>query len=54
MFFDIGDIVSRKSHNNDLKFRIVTIKNGIVILESLNGMIIADSRIEDLRKEDHY
>lgn len=52
MFFDIGDLVSRNSYNNDLKFRVVDIRNGIVILESLNGMIVADSIISDLRKED--
>ncbi len=54
MFFSIGDLVSRNSHGNDIVFRVVVIKNNIVILESLNGMIVADSNIEDLRKEDHY
>ena len=52
MFFNIGDIVSRYSHNNDIKFRVVLIKNDIAILESINGLIIADSKINDLRKED--
>lgn len=52
MSFSIGDLVSRNSYNNDIKFRIVTIKNNIVILESINNLIIADCNIEDLRKED--
>ena len=52
MFFNIGDIVSRYSHNNDIKFRIVLVKNDIAILESINGLIVADSIINDLRKEE--
>ena len=52
MFFNIGDLVSRNSHNNDLIFRVVTIKNDIAILESINGLVIADSNINDLKKED--
>lgn len=52
MFFNIGDLVSRNSHNNDLIFRVVTIKNDIAILESMNGLVIADSNINDLKKED--
>ena len=51
MFF-VGDLVSRKSHNNDIVFRIVDIKNNIVVLESINGLIVADCNISDLRKED--
>lgn len=50
MFF-IGDIVSRNSHNNDRLFRVVTIKNEIAILESLNYLTVADSPLFDLRKE---
>ena len=52
--FLIGDIVSRNSHNNDIKFRIVTIKNNIAILESLNNLIVADCDISDLKKEELY
>ena len=52
--FSIGDLVSRNSHNNDIVFRIVTIKNDIAILESLNYLVVADSNISDLRKEDCY
>lgn len=52
--FLIGDIVSRNSHNNDILFRVVKIKNGIAILESLNSLIIADSNVSDLRKETKY
>jgi len=52
--FLIGDIVSRNSHNNDILFRIVTIKNDIAILESINNMLVADSSVSDLRKEENY
>ena len=52
--FLIGDIVSRNSHNNDIKFRVVIVKNDIAVLESINGLIIADSHISDLRKEEIY
>ena len=54
MFFCIGDIVSRNSHDNDIKFRVVDIRNKIAILESINGMIVADSDINDLRKEEQF
>ena len=40
-------------HNNDLSFRVVFIKNNIAILESLNGLVVADADITDLRKEDN-
>lgn len=53
MNFFIGDLVSRNSHNNDLTFRVVFIKNNVAILESLNGMVVADADITDLRKEDN-
>lgn len=52
MFFSIGDLVSRNSHGNDIIFRVVVIKNNIAILESINNLIVADSYIDDLRKED--
>lgn len=54
MFFSIGELVSRYSHNNDIIFRVVIIKNNIAILESVNDLIVADSNIEDLRKEDLF
>lgn len=53
MLFSIGDLVSRNSHNNDIIFRIVSIKNDIAILESINNLIVADSNINDLRKDDY-
>ena len=50
--FLIGDLVSRNSHNNDIIFRVVRIKDGIAILESLNNLLVADAQVSDLRKED--
>ena len=48
MNFKIGDIVSRKSHNNDIVFRIVSINNDIVLLMGVNVRLCADAFINDL------
>ena len=48
MLFNIGDLVTRTSYNNDLVFKIIEIKNDIAILEGVNIRLIADSPINDL------
>ena len=48
MKFKIGDIVSRKSYNNDIIFKIININNNIVLLKGLDFRLYADSPIEDL------
>jgi len=46
--FKIGDIVSRKSHNNDVVFRIISINNNIVNLIGVNVRLSADAFIDDI------
>ena len=48
MLFNIGDLVTRTSHNNDTIFKIIDIKNNIAILKGVNIRLIADSDINDL------
>ena len=46
----INDIVSRKSYNHDILFKIIDIKENKAILHGLNFRLIADSDISDLEK----
>ena len=48
MLFNINDLVTRKSHNNDTVFKIINIENEIAILKGVNIRLIADSSISDL------
>lgn len=50
MNFKIGDLVSRKSHNNDIVFKINNIVNDIVYLSGYNVRLCADANISDLTK----
>ena len=52
MELKVGDIVSRKSYNNDILFKIIDITDGIVSLKGVDLRLYADSEIEDLKKED--
>ena len=58
MLFNIGDLVTRKSHNNDVVFKIINIENDIAYLKGINIRLVADSPIEDLKMcdkcEDEY
>lgn len=49
MEFEIGDLVTRKSHNHDTIFAITDIDGDIVYLKGVNVRLIADSDIEDLK-----
>ena len=51
--FDIGDLVTRKSHNNDTVFIITDIIDDICYLKGINVRLIADSLTEDLTKYDN-
>ena len=51
MLFNIGDVVTRNSYNNDVFFRITDIDNDIAILEGINYRLSADSKLTDLKKE---
>lgn len=50
MDFEIGDLVTRNSHGNDLIFMITDIEEDICYLKGLNIRLIADSLKEDLKK----
>lgn len=50
MNFDIGDLVTRNSHNNDTIFEITDIIDDICYLKGLNVRLIADSFTNDLVK----
>ena len=50
MEFDVGDLVTRKSHGNDTIFSITDIVDGIYYLSGLYVRLIADAFVEDLVK----
>lgn len=50
MHFNVGDLVTRTSHDNDTVFKIIDIDNDIVLLKGVNIRLIADSDIADLIK----
>lgn len=50
MDFEIGDLVTRKSYNNDTVFEITDIVNNVCYLKGVNIRLIADSDINDLNK----
>lgn len=52
MLFNIGDYVTRKSHNNDLVFKIMSINEDIAVLKGINIRLVADASIDDLNKCD--
>ncbi len=50
--FNVGDLVTRNSYNNDTIFKIIDIDNNIAILKGINIRLFADSDLSDLRKVD--
>jgi len=50
MPFNIGDMVTRNSYNNDTIFIITDIDNGIATLKGVNIRLEADANIDDLKK----
>ena len=52
MLFNVGDLVTRNSYNNDIVFKIIDIKDNKVILEGINVRLVADSSVDDLKKCD--
>ena len=50
IIFNVGDLVSRISHNNDVLFRIISISNNVAKLLGVNVRLEADSDVEDLVK----
>lgn len=50
MLFQVGDIVTRNSHQNDTFFVIVKIEGNIAYLKGINLRLYADSDLNDLVK----
>ena len=50
MPFNIGDLVTRNSYNNDTIFIITDIDNGIATLKGVNIRLEADANLDDLKK----
>lgn len=50
--FNVGDLVTRNSYNNDTIFKIIDIDNNIATLKGINIRLFADSELSDLRKVD--
>lgn len=48
LIFKEGDIVTRKSHNNDIIFKILSINENIAFLKGVDLRIYADSFVDDL------
>ena len=49
MFFKTGDLVTRKSYNNDIIFKIISVNDQVANLKGLNVRLCADSNMEDLK-----
>ena len=47
--FQIGDLVTRKSYDNDIVFKIVKIQDKNFILKGVVVRLFADSPLEDLK-----
>ena len=52
MLFQVGDIVTRNSHQNDTFFVIVEIEGNVAYLKGINLRLYADSDLSDLVKVD--
>lgn len=50
--FNIGDLVTRKSHLNDVVFKIVKIEDNVAVLKGINVRLCADSPLNDLVSAD--
>ena len=49
MRFFVGDYVTRKSYNNDIVFKIVSINNQLVSLRGVNVRLCANASLSDLK-----
>ncbi len=52
MEFNVGDLVTRNSYDNDVVFKIIEINGNEVKLKGMNIRLIADANIDDLKKHD--
>ena len=51
MEFNIGDLVTRNSYDNDVVFKIIEINDNEVKLKGMNIRLIADADMSDLKKQ---
>ncbi len=49
--FKVGDLVTRRSHNNDVVFKIIKIDDKIAYLKGVDVRLCADSELDDLMLE---
>ncbi len=52
MLFNVGDYVTRNSHNNDMVFKIIDVSDGVAYLKGVNIRLYADSEMNDLAMVD--
>ena len=52
MEFNIDDLVTRNSYGNDVIFKIIDIDGDIASLKGVNIRLVADSKLDDLKKEE--
>ena len=50
MNFKAGDLVSRISHQHDILFKIISIRDNVVFLQGVNVRLSADSYLDDIIK----
>ncbi len=50
MYFKIGDMVTRKSYQNDILFEIMDIDDDVALLKGVDVRLCADSPLSDLEK----
>lgn len=48
MIFNLDDLVTRKSYNNDIVFKVIKIENDIAYLKGVEVRLLADAQITDL------
>ena len=53
MEIQIGDAVTRTSHNNDVIFKVMKIEGNFAYLKGMDVRLYADSPLEDLVKTEH-
>lgn len=53
MNFNLGDFVTRKSYNNDIIFKIISIEDDMVYLKGVDVRLLADAPIMDINLADN-
>lgn len=49
MIFNVGDLVSRNSYNNDIIFKVIKIENDKAFLKGVEVRLLADAPVSDLK-----